>query len=191
MIWRDKCGKVYQWISVALLYRAYVRDAMKDVVMVFTSKSLATMQKEGGSGNWAANKDRLMHAKWIVATRNEKSSWAEGGEEHGSAFMIGRISGIKAAPSPEQTRFVVSFDRYASLSIANAWTGSRNPVTYTDLTTLGIDPESLQWKESIPSVSVETGSNLSEPSLVIDRARSMIAQAFSISPDAVKITVAL
>ena len=89
-------------------------SAMKDVLMVFTSKSLATMQHEGGSGNWAANKDRLRHAKWIVATRNEKSNWSQGTEAHGSAFMIGRVSGIKPAPAPEQNRFVVSFDRYAA-----------------------------------------------------------------------------
>lgn len=165
--------------------------AMKDVLMVFTSKSLETMQREGGSGNWAANKDRLKHAKWIVATRNEKSNWTQGNEEHGTAFMIGRISGIKAAPSPEQKRFVVSFDKYAKLNISNAWTGSRNPVTYTDLATLGINPETLEWKEFAIQPTADAGANATEPSLVIDRARSMIAEAFSISPDAVKITVAL
>ena len=164
---------------------------MNDVLMVFTSKSLATMQQEGGSGNWAANKDRLRHAKWIVATRNEKSNWAEGPEAHGSAFMIGRVSGIKSAPAPEQNRFVVSFDKYAGLDIPNAWTGSRNPVTYTDLATLGINPDALGWKEFHPHPSSDSGGSPNEPSLVIDRARSMIAEAFSISPDAVKITVAL
>ena len=159
--------------------------------MVFTSKSLETMLREGGSGNWAANRDRLKHAKWIVATRNEKSNWNQGSEEHGSAFMIGRISGIRSAPNPEQNRFVVSFDRYADLNIANAWTGSRNPVTYTDLATLGIEPDILKWKEFIHHQVGDAGPSASEPSLVIDRARCMIAEAFSISPDAVKITVAL
>jgi hypothetical protein len=164
---------------------------MKDVLMVFTSKSLATMQQEGGSGNWAANKDRLRHAKWIVATRNEKSNWAQGAEAHGSAFMIGKLSGIRPAPAPEQNRFVVSFDKYADLDVPNAWTGSRNPVTYTDLATLGVDPDALEWKEFHPRLSSDGASGLNEPALVIDRARSMIAEAFSISPEAVKITVAL
>jgi hypothetical protein len=61
---------------------------MKDVLMVFTSKSLTTMKQEGGSGNWAANRDRIRHAKWIVATRNEKSSWTQGNEGHGSASLL-------------------------------------------------------------------------------------------------------
>lgn len=159
--------------------------------MVFTSKSLETMQQEGGSGNWAANKDRLRHAKWIVATRNEKSSWAQGAEAHGSAFLIGKVSGIKYAPAPEQNRFVVSFDKYADLDMPNAWPGSRNPVTYTDLSTLGVDPDTLEWKEFHSQHPRDSASSADEPSLVIDRARSMIAEAFSISPEAVKITVAL
>lgn len=164
---------------------------MKDVLMVFTSKSLATMKQEGGSGNWAANKERLRHAKWIVATRNEKSSWAQGDEGHGSAFLIGRVSGIKQALAPEQNRFVVVFDRYAELSLPNAWTGSRNPVAYTDLDTLGISPDKLTWKEFLPPQTEEKAGITNEPTAIIDRARSMIAEAFSISPDAVKITVAL
>jgi hypothetical protein len=163
---------------------------MKDVLMVFTSKSLATMRQEGGSGNWAANKDRLRHAKWIVATRNEKSNWSQGAEAHGSAFMVGRVSGIKPAPAPEQNRFVVSFDKYADLDIPNAWTGSRNPVTYTDLATVGVNPDALDWKDFDPRHSSDSAVSPNKPSLVIDRARSMIAEAFSISPDAVKITVA-
>src|SRR5277367_5379168 len=116
---------------------------MTDVVMVFTSKSLETMKQEGGSGNWAANKDRIKHAKWIVATRNQKSTWTQGTEEHGSAFFIGRISGIKQAPAPENTRYVIVFDRYAELNLPGAWTGDRNPVAYTDLEALGIDPDKL------------------------------------------------
>ncbi len=164
---------------------------MKDVLMVFTSKSLATMKQEGGSGNWAANRERLRHAKWIVATRNEKSSWTQGDEGHGSAFLIGRVSGIKQAPGPEQNRFVVAFNRYAELNVPNAWTGSRNPVAYTDLETLGIDPDKLTWLEFVPTQVEERARTVSEPTAIIDRARSMIAEAFSISPDAVKITVAL
>ena len=166
-------------------------DFVTNVVMVFTSKSLETMLHEGGSGNWAANKDRIKHAKWIVATRNQKSSWTQGTEGHGSAFLIGHVCGIKPAPAPEQDRSVIIFDRYADLDLANAWTGSRNPVAYTDLKTLGIDPEALQWKPFVKGNVEESLSATPEPSAVTDRARSMIAQAFSISPDAVKITVAL
>jgi hypothetical protein len=164
---------------------------MKDVVMVFTSKSLHTMREEGGSGNWAANKDRLRHAKWIVAARNQNSGWTQGDEGHKHAFLIGRVSGIKPAPAPEQNRFVIMFDQFSELNIPNAWTGSRNPVAYTDLKTLNIDVDKLDWKAFVPSVQQHRLTSDIDASNVVDRARSMIAQALSVSPDAVKITVAL
>jgi hypothetical protein len=164
---------------------------MTDVVMVFTSKSLETMKQEGGSGNWAANKDRIKHAKWIVATRNQKSGWTQGTEGHGSAFLIGRVSGIKQAPAPESNRFVVVFDRYAELNLPDAWTGDRNPVAYTDLGTLGINPDALEWKDFEGVGGGSEGSSESTPAAVIDHARMLVANAFSVSPDAVKITVSL
>jgi hypothetical protein len=157
---------------------------MKDTVMVFTSKSLETMRLEGGTGNWAAKEERLKHSKWVIATRNQKSDWAQGEEPHGSAFLIGRVSGVQPAPAPEEGRFVIGFDRYAELNIANAWTNNRNPVAYTSLDALGIDPEKLDW-------DVLPGETSSKPRIVIDQARLMIAQALSIAPEAVKITVDL
>jgi hypothetical protein len=165
---------------------------MNDTVMVFTSKSLETMRSEGGTGNWAGREERLKHTKWVVATRNLKSAWTQGDEPHGSAFLIGRISGVKAASAPESDRFVIQFDRYANLAIPNAWTNNRNPIAYTSLSALGIDPERLEWRDF--SASTAQGSQgtppLEAPANVIDQARTMIAHALSIPPDAVKITVA-
>lgn len=165
---------------------------MKDAVMVFTSKSLETMIQEGGTGNWAGKEERLKHTKWVVATRNLKSDWTQGDEPHGSAFLIGRVSGVKPAPSPEKDRFVIQFDQFASIRTLNAWTNNRNPIAYTSLHDLGIDPEKLDWKAFPPQANTSGHQNtFSEaPSTVIDQARAMIANALSISPEAVKITVA-
>jgi len=165
---------------------------MKDTVMVFTSKSLETMIVEGGTGNWAGKEERLKHMKWVVATRNLKRTWTQGEEAHGSAFLIGRICGIKAALLPESDRFVIQFDRYADLSISNAWTHNRNPIAYTSLGTLGIDAEKVEWK-NFPTSTVQVshaGPSAEAPTNVIDQARAMIANALSIPPEAVKITVA-
>ena len=164
---------------------------MTDTVMVFTSKSLETMKQEGGSGNWAANKDRIKHAKWIVATRNQKSGWTQGTEGHGSAFLIGRVSGIKQSPAPENNRYVILFDRYAELNVLDAWTGDRNPVAYTDLATLGIKPDELEWKDfdgAAGSTEVPAGT---PTAAVLEQARKLVANAFSVNPDAVKITISL
>jgi hypothetical protein len=84
------------------------------------------------------------------------------------------------------------FDQYAELKIPSAWTGSRNPVAYTDLQALKIDLEKLDWKPFVPTIprAVRTSPD-SERSSLVDRARTMVAEALSVSPDAVKITVAL
>jgi hypothetical protein len=164
---------------------------MNDTVMVFTSKSFKTMTIEGGSGNWAANKSRIGHVKWLVATRNHKSTWTQGEEDHGSAFLIGRVTGVKPAPVPEEGRFIVVFDRYAEINIPDAWTNNRNPVAYTSLDTLGIDPDKLKWRDFKAVCDPSEAPALSAPATVVDQARAMIANALSISPDAVKITVAL
>jgi hypothetical protein len=165
---------------------------MKDTVMVFTSKSLETMIHEGGTGNWAGKEERLRHTKWVVATRNLKSDWTQGDEPHGSAFLVGRVSGVKPSPAPEQDRFVIQFDQFAHITIPNAWTNNRNPIAYTSLSDLGIDPDKLDWKVFPPqSQTISHLNNTSEPpATVIDQARAMIASALSISPEAVKITVA-
>jgi hypothetical protein len=163
-----------------------------DVVMVLTSKSLETMEKEGGSGNWAARRDRLEHARWIVAVRNRHSNWSQGDEEHGSAFLIGQVTGVKPSPPSQPNRFIITFDQYAELkNPEKVWGNNRNPVTYTSLSELGIEPEKLDWKPFSGAPSADEIHASSTPGAVIDQARAMIASSLAISPDAVKITIAL
>lgn len=119
---------------------------LNDVVMVFTSESLETMRVKGGSGNWVANKKRIERVQWVVAARNRRPGRTQGSEEHGSAFLIGRVTGTKSASAPEQRRLVIVFDNYAEIAIPNVWTHSRNPVAYTSLSALGVDLDKLAWK---------------------------------------------
>ncbi len=169
----------------------------KDVVMVFTSKSIETMIGEGGSGNWKANEKRLYRCRWVVAVRNRHSRRREGNEEHGSAFLIGRIAGLKPSANPDQpTRLVIAFDKYAQIDLPNSWRkGNRNPVAYTTLEELRIDPEKLRWKEiaanrraakhSEPKGHVERQA----PAAVLEEAKQMIARFLSVAPSAVKISI--
>ncbi len=167
----------------------------KDVVMVLTSKSFETMVAEGGSGNWKANEDSIRRCRWIVAVRNRHTDWSQGKEEHGTAFLIGKVVGVK--PSAEhKDRLVIAFDRYASLNKPNAWpNGFRNPVCYTTLEDLGINSEELKWKE-FPGSSRAAVSSKEEaepdrqlPSAVLEKAKLMIAASLSIAPSAVKISI--
>ena len=164
----------------------------RQAVMVLTSKSLETMIKEGGSGNWLANEDRIRRCRWLIAVRNRHSNWAEGAEEHASAFLIGSIVGVKASPPPEPGRLVIQFNRYATINVPNAWVGQRNPVAYVTVDSLGINPDELEWQEFpgvMPDSAAEDERARETPSAVIDRAKAMIAEALSISPSAIQITI--
>lgn len=165
-------------------------------VMVLTSKSFETMVAEGGSGNWRANEESIRRCSYVVTVRNRHTDWSQGLEDHGTAFLVGRVVGVKPSPKyPE--RLVIVFDRFAILDKANAWpTGARNPVSYSDLETLGIDPDKLKWEDfpgySPGAASTESGDSVLDtlsPAEVIDKARQMIAQSLSIPPSAVKISI--
>jgi hypothetical protein len=170
---------------------------MKDrVVMVLTSRSFDAMVTDGGCGNWKAKEDSIRRCKWIVAVRNRHSDWTQGGKEHGTAFLIGRIVGVK--PSAKYpNRLVVTFDRFATLNKPNAWpSGLRNPVSYTDLEALGINPEKLKWQEfpghgSVAESEVRTGDTAGEqrcPADVLDTAKLMIARSLGLDPSVVRIS---
>src|SRR5438105_2452206 len=152
-----------------------------DTVVVLTSKSLKTMVREGGSGNWKANPVRIRRKKFIVAVRNRHSDWTEGTEDHGTAFLIGKVSGTKE--SPREGRLVITFHEYAEIVVPNQWPGGqRNPVAYKNVRELGIDPDSLEWKRfpGLDSVgeSQAVGEKVS-PRLVLESAKASISQSLS------------
>lgn len=88
-----------------------------------------------------------MRCVFAVCTRNanNRDAWAErenGPEPHRSAFLVGRISNV--IPSPEsEGRYLIHFSEYAPVNTPDPWQGDRNPVKYTTLEALGIDPSVL------------------------------------------------
>ena len=121
-------------------------------LMVFTRRSVQTMLAERGSRAWALSAERARHCTYIVCTRNRRHSEAgpddreAAREEHGAAFLVGRISVVE--PTPDRPgRYVVRFDEYAILDPQPVvWPGARNPVQYVDdIGELGIDPDKLNW----------------------------------------------
>jgi hypothetical protein len=161
-----------------------------DTVMVLTSKSIETMLQEGGAGQWKANENSIRRCRWLVAVRNRHSDWSQGQEEHGAAFVVGRVTGIKPAPKGNG-RVVITFDRYARVNIPNVWPADhRNPVAYASLADLNIDPEALEWREFGDVMAPAASATSQSPTATaIEEARMMIARAFSIQPSSVKISI--
>jgi hypothetical protein len=155
------------------------------------------MFSEGGSGNWRANEDKIRRCKWIVAARNRHTDWSEGDEEHGSAFLIGSIVGVKSSEYKKQLdRLVIVFNRYAKLDKPKVWPNNhRNPVAYTNLKALGIDEGQLKWKDFPeklqPAGTPHTGNEdeNQSPSFVLEKVKLMIARSLSIDPSAITISI--
>ena len=170
----------------------------KRILVVFTFRSVARLLAEGGSQSWALNQANARRCSYIVCTRNRHQEDAAQEEEHGAAFLVGKISGVE--PSKEDpARFIVRFDRYALLDPQPiVWPGARNPVWYVDdFANIKIDEAALEWLP-MPNTVAATGageaacsdaSALQADRLTIAQAKAGLAATFGVSPDQIEITI--
>lgn len=123
--------------------------------VVFTGRSTGTLLAEGGSGCWTASAKRVDATDYVLCTWNSRSIIGEDeGVPHGTAFLVGRISGVARCdrePIPGRARLdgvVARFDRYAAIHVPGVWPGLRSPFIYTDdvEALLGIKLADLEWK---------------------------------------------
>jgi hypothetical protein len=167
-----------------LIYINGVFKMSENIAMVvLTSKNLQTMFAEGGCAYWRAKKDSILACQYVVATRNRNSTWVQGPEQHGSAFFIGEINGVKEVDG----RYVVQVSRYATINIPNFWPGTgANPVRYIPLSDLlTIDFESIEWK----LWTTNTNEGEATPSMTIDKAKAALAATFGVKPEQIEITI--
>ncbi len=163
-------------------------------VAVFTSWKKDDILARGASGNWGVSPDRILQNRYVVVTRNRHSDWAPDDVEHGTAFLVGRISGVletDETTADGRSRFAISFDSYAEVRIPGVWGKSRNPVWFTSLETLGIDLNNLNFidlktgekadKAVVPCMSVE-GLSFAE-------ARRGLAARYGVSPNSITISI--
>ncbi len=163
-----------------------------DTIAVFTAKSTERLLREGGSSSWNLNRGNARQMKYVVCTRNAHADWSEGDEEHGSAFVVGRISDIVPSPASEG-RWLIQFNQFARISNANTWGGWRNPVRYTSLDALNLDIDDLEFENvSSTSTVIDDQPRPSAPegnALTIDEAKRGLAATFGVDPGAIEITI--
>jgi len=176
---------------------------MKDMkaVVVFTGKDLNIMRTEGGSGYWHARTDRLNDADYLIAVRNRRETWAVKDLEHGTAFLIAKITGCFKNPDYDD-RNVITFDEYAEIHSPDAWKmltdGQRYPVAYLNaqeaFLRIGAPLEQLEWKKfhpsspPVPSLAEEKTEQLSLNE-AIERAKKDISNATGIDSSAITISI--
>jgi hypothetical protein len=163
-------------------------------IMVYTSRSKDEMLAAGGSAAWKLGA-RARQCRYLVCTWNPGGEHAQPRTElsHREAFLVGLISSIESAPLPDDPgRSIIRFSQFALLRKPNVWNGHRNPVAYTSLHELGIDPDTLKF-EPVPPASVAPSVpspvvQFSTP-LTIAQAKEALATTYGVSPQAIEITI--
>ncbi|MBY4128107.1 hypothetical protein HQO83_06875 [Rhodococcus fascians] len=163
----------------------------EDTVAVFTGKSLDSILGEGGSQSWKLDAARARKCQYVVCTQNEHNveAYADGTEDHGSAFLVGRLSRIVPATDDRPDRWKIQFSEFARISVPDVWTGDRNPVRYTTLEDLGIDLTDATF-ETFDDQSTSTQAPTTEvAALTIAQAKAGLAQTFGVKVDAIEIVI--
>jgi len=173
-----------------------------DTIAVFTARSPERIAREGGSQAWVLNPARAKLCSWLVCTQNRHNpdhEFSDATEAHGSAFLVGKISAIREADEYEGgERWMIAISEFARVDVPDVWKQWRNPVRYTTLEELGIDPATLNF-EPMPTATPAT-STTSTPAtstagqtapamLTIAEAKKALAATFGVKPDAVEITI--
>jgi hypothetical protein len=132
-----------------------------------------------------AEREHIRRCRWLVAARNRHSDWSQGQEEHGAAFLVAYVTGIKAAPKGNGSRRDHLRSRRCGWTSRTSGQRTIGIRLRTHLAELNINPDVLEWKEFSetrpPSASA---TDQSTTGTSIEEARMMIARAFSIQPSA-------
>lgn len=164
-------------------------------IVVFTGRGLNQILREGGSQAWALNAQRARKCAYLVCTQNHPGEeWATPEAPQGTGFLVGKIKGVE--PSAEgEDRWHIRISEYARIDVADLWDGGRNPVRYSTLHDLGIDPSNLTF-EPVPeaplagaSVSPAAGQSGEVVPLSITDAKRGLAAYFGVGLDAIEITI--
>lgn len=154
-------------------------ENMENTITTFTRNQLQEIKAKGCDYSWVLSKDRARACKYLVCCHSE-------GARQRNAFLAALISGIRFdhVDDSGNKRWAIEISEYASIDIPNVWKkGSRNPVHYTSLDELGIDPSTLKF-EKLP---LESGNDIN--SLTIEQARQGLAKSFAVSPEQIEITI--
>jgi len=167
---------------------------VENAIVVFTARSPDRIVREGGSQSWVLNAARAKQCTWLVCTQNRHNAdheFSDATEPHGSAFLLGKIAAIRQSQEEgDADRWLIAISGYARINVPDAWDHGRNPVRYTSLAQLGIDPSKLKLE---PMPQGETAhpptGKAGVAMLTIPEAKKALAATFGVKPDAVEITI--
>jgi hypothetical protein len=116
---------------------------------VFTTETPVGILRQGGSRGWIVNPDRASVQRYLVCVHNHAhpAGRVPGSvTQHKAAFLIGRISDVVPSPGDNRPRrFKICITGFHRHTVPNCWRRWSNPVKYTTLEEIGINPDDLDF----------------------------------------------
>lgn len=125
-------------------------SASGKAAVVFTFKSIEHICEVGGTQSWRMHQSHFGAFDYVVCARNRRHEGVEGPEEHGSAFLIGKVRDIVPSTEhddPAKPRFLIRMTEAAIIrNKPQFWQWGRWPTHYDTLDALGVDPSDYDFK---------------------------------------------
>lgn len=150
---------------------------MENTIITFTRNQLQEIKEKGYDYSWILNKQRAEKCKYLVCCHSE-------GAKRRDAFLVALINRIRQVDNDVKgnARWAIDISEYANIDLPNVWQGWQNPVHYTSLDELGIEPSSIRFKKL-----QESKNDIS--SLTIEQAKQGLAKSFAINPEQIEILI--
>jgi hypothetical protein len=151
----------------------------------------------GGSEAWRLKPAIARSCRFVVFTQNRKSREHRSGKaRHRAGFLVAKITDI--VDSRETVgRYCIEFREFASIDRPEMWPKLRNPVHYTTMSELRIDPDQLQFEADpdanadMPTIRRGWGDAEFRRSngFAIPEAKRGLAIYYGVEPSAIEITI--
>lgn len=150
---------------------------MENTIITYTRNQLQEIKAKGCDYSWILNKQRAEKCKYLVCCHSE-------GAKKRDAFLVALINRIRQTDDDDKgnARWAIDFSEYVSIDLLNVWGGWQNPIHYTSLEKLGVDPSTLKFEKL-----QESETNI--PSLTIEQARQGLAKSFAVNPEQIEILI--
>lgn len=149
---------------------------MENTVVTFTRNDLEYINLKGCDDSWVLNQKRAESCKYLVCCHSQ-------GAKQRSAFLVGLINKVNLVGG---NRWAIHISEYATVDVLNIWGGWQNPIRYTTLEELGIDPSTLKFEKI---QKIEKQPEIEIQPLSIEQAKEGISKKFDIAPEQIEIII--
>lgn len=155
----------------------------EDTIVTFTNRSFETIEIEQEDRAWILNEDRAKFCKYLVCCHSE-------GEKRGTAFLVGKIRGIRFSHidlNTNKKRRAIQVSELASIDLPNIWGGWQNPVHYTTLEDIGINISTLTFR-NLATNNIPLRMSVPDQ-LTITQAKAGLSQYYGVSLENIEILI--